>query len=199
MKQNKSLRSVSKSLHRDFGYLFIGVTIFYTFTGFVLSVRNLDWFKKDYIFQTNISKNVEAREFKEKIVKELTEGTFDIIYNPTTKNSVKGAIRKLEFIKKENRLFYFEYRTLKIKYNQSNGKTDVMYRGFPTFLQKLINAHLASTNKIWFYMAVIYSVVLTFFAFSAVVIVTGKYGFKKRGFLFMMIGFVVMVVFLFLD
>lgn len=199
MKQNKSLRSVSKSLHRDFGYFFIGVTIFYTFTGFILSVRNLDWFKKDYIFQTNISKNIEVKEFKERIVKELTEGKFDTIYNPTTKNSVKGAIRKLKFIKEKKRLFYFEYSTLKIKYNQNSGETDVIYRGFPTFLQKLINAHLASSNKIWFYMAVIYSIVLTFFALSAVVIVTGKYGFKKRGFLFMMVGFVAMTVFLFLD
>jgi hypothetical protein len=62
-----------------------------------------------------------------------------------------------------------------------------------------ISSHLSTNNKAWYYLAMVYSVVLAFFALSAIVMVKGKYGFKKRGLSLMLAGILTVGFFLFIS
>ena len=199
MSKRKSLSNISRSLHRDLGYFFIGITLIYAITGFVLSARGLGWFKYEYNFQTNIAKNIASENFKEKLINETKDGKLDYIYKLGTKDVVLRNIKRLTFTKNENKTLYFDYKYMHVVYNQSSGSTDIKYKSYPTFLQIFISSHLATNNKAWYYLAMIYSVVLAFFALSAIVIVKGKYGFKKRGLSLMLAGIITILIFLFLS
>lgn len=196
MSKKKSLSNISRSLHRDLGYFFIGITLIYAITGFILSARGLGWFKYDYNFQTNISKSISIDNFKKKLIEEAKDGKLDYIYKFGTKDVVERNINRLVFIKEENKVLYFDYKYMHIDYHINSGLTNIIYRSYPPFLQLFIGSHLSTNNKVWFYLAMVYSIVLAFFALSAIVMVKGKYGFKKRGLFLMLAGIITVVIFL---
>jgi len=199
MSKKKSLSNISRSLHRDLGYFFIGITLIYAITGFILSARSLGWFKYDYNFQTNISKSISIEDFKEKLIGEAKSGKLDYIYKFGSKDVVQRYIKRLTFTKEENDTLYFDYKYMHVIYNQNSGDTNIEYKSYPSFLQMFIVSHLSTNNKAWYYLAMVYSVVLAFFALSAMVMVKGKYGFKKRGLSLMLAGIFTVIVFLFLS
>ncbi|PLY07022.1 MAG: hypothetical protein C0625_07455 [Arcobacter sp.] len=199
MKKKQSLSNKARSLHRDLGYFFIGITLIYAISGFVLSARGLGWFKYDYNFQTNISKNISSDDFKEKLIEEAKDGKLDYIYKFGTKDVVKRNIKRLVFKKEENKILYFDYKYMHINYHINSGLTNIKYNSYPAFLQLFISSHLSTNNKVWFYLAMVYSIVLAFFALSAIVMVKGKYGFKKRGLFLMLAGIITVMVFLFFS
>lgn len=197
MSKKKSLSTISRSLHRDLGYFFIGITLIYAITGFILSARGLGWFKYDYNFQTNISKNISTDEFKENLISEAKNGKLDYIYKIGAKDVVEKNIKRLTFSKEENSTLYFEHKYMHVVYNKNSGEININYKAYPALLQIFISSHLSTNNRAWYYLAMGYSVVLAFFALSAMVIVKGKYGFKKRGLTLMLVGIITVGVFLF--
>ncbi|RXJ80093.1 hypothetical protein [Arcobacter sp. F2176] len=199
MSKKKSLSNKARSLHRDLGYFFIGISLIYAITGFILSARGLGWFKYEYTFQTNISKNISSDDFKEKLISEAKIGKLDYIYKVGSKSTVEKNISRLNFVKQENSTLFFDYKYMHIIYNQTSGETNIKYISYPAFLQMFINSHLSTNNRAWYYLAMVYSIVLAFFALSAIVMVKGKYGFKKRGFLLMLTGIFTVVIFLALS
>ncbi len=199
MLKNKSLSNISRSLHRDLGYFFIGITLIYAITGFILSARGLGWFKYDYNFRTNISKNISSENFKEKLISEAKGRKLDYIYKLGTKDVVEKNIKRLTFLKEENSTLYFDYKYMHVIYNKNSGETNINYKSYPAFLQIFISSHLSTNNRAWYYLAMVYSVVLAFFALSAMVMVKGKYGFKKRGLSIMLAGIITVVIFLFFS
>lgn len=199
MSKNKSLSNISRSLHRDLGYFFIGITLIYAITGFILSARGLGWFKYDYNFQTNISKNISSEHFKENLISEAKSGKLDYIYKLGTKSVVEKNIKRLTFSKEENNTLYFDYKYMHVIYNKNSGETNIDYKSYPAFLQIFISSHLSTNNRAWYYLAMVYSVVLAFFALSAMVMVKGKYGFKKRGLSIMLAGIITVIIFLFFS
>lgn len=189
-----------RSLHRDLGYLFIGVTLIYSVTGFILSARGLGWFKEEYSFKTILERNVAIENFKENLIYEAEKGKLDYIYTTETQKALKININRLSFIKKENNRLYFEYaQNLKIIYNVIDGKTDIYYKAYPPYIEIFIRSHLSTNNNIWYYLAMIYSIVLAFFAFSGIVIVRGKHSFKKRGVYLTAIGVFTIFIFLYFS
>jgi hypothetical protein len=199
MSKKKSLSNISRSLHRDLGYFFIGITLIYAITGFILSARGLGWFKYDYNFQTNISKNISSDDFKEKLITEAKNGKLDYIYKVGTKSVVEKNIKRLTFSKEENDTLYFDYKYMHVIYNKNSGEANIDYKSYPAFLQMFISSHLSSNNRAWYYLALVYSIVLAFFALSAIVMVKGKYGFKKRGLSLMLAGILTVAIFLFFS
>lgn len=192
--------NLMRSLHRDLGYFFIGVTLIYSITGFILSVRGLGWFKEEYIFKTVISNNIKIENFQKVLLSEAKVGKLDSIYTPETAKVVERNIKRLVFTKKENNTLSFEYKTkIRIQYNISSGVVDVYYKAYPPYLEIFISSHLSTNNNIWFYLAMVYSLVLAFFAISGVFIVKGKYGFKKRGIYLTSIGILTVFIFIYLS
>lgn len=193
-------KSLSRNLHRDLGYFFIGITLIYAITGFVLSARGLGWFKNEYRFTTTIEKNIPIEDFKSVLLEEARDGKLDYIYSTETAKVVQRNINRLVFMDKKGDILVFGSRkNFLINYNPIDGKAEVYYKAYPKYLQLFITAHLATNNYVWYYLAMIYSVVLAFFAISAIYIVKGKYGFRKRGALLTTLGVLTVFIFVYIS
>lgn len=187
-----------RSLHRDLGYFVIGLTLIYTITGIVLSGRGLGWFKVEFKDSLVIEKNISKDRFNDEFKKIVLQGKVKEIFDESSYANVKKHL-KLKLIKKEDEVLHFNaWRTLNIKYEQTSGNLDVRYKGYPVALEVFVHAHKAKHDSAWFYLAIIYSVILSFLAISSFWMVKGKNGFKRRGIYFMLAGFAVVAVFLYI-
>lgn len=189
-----------RTLHRDIGYFFIGVTLLYAITGFILSARALGWFKTEYKFSTVIEQNISKDELKIKLILEAKAGKLNKIYKKETYLSVEKNIRRLEFVEEQNNVLHF-YRknNFDVLYDKTSGLTQIKYIDYPPYLKIFIDAHKSNHEKVWFYLSMVYSFVLAFFAISSIFIVKGKYGFKRRGIYFTSLGVLTILVFIFFS
>ncbi|MGA1932824.1 hypothetical protein ACH5BF_08910 [Arcobacter sp. YIC-464] len=187
-----------RSLHRDLGYFVIGLTLIYAITGIVLSGRGLGWFKVEFKDLAVIEKNISKDSFNDEFKKIVLQGKVKEIFDESSYANVKKHL-KLKFVKQENEVLHFNaWRTLNVKYEQTSGNLDVRYKGYPVALEVFVHAHKAKHDSAWFYLAIIYSVILSFLAISSFWMVKGKNGFKRRGVYFMLAGFAVVALFLYI-
>ncbi len=194
----KSLEKKVRALHRDLGYFVIGITLIYAITGIILSGRGLGWLKKEFVSISVIETNIKKDEFEDTFKKLIYKGEFEEVFPKDSYKMVKKHLN-LKLVKQENQMFHYKaWRTLKVQYNSLDGNIDVRYVGYPAFIELFIDAHKAAHNKAWFYLAIIYSVILSFLALSSIVMVKGKKGFKRRGVYFMLAGFAVVALFLYI-
>lgn len=194
-----SFSKTIRSLHRDLGYFVIGLTLIYAITGIILSGRALGWLEKEYISKTQVSKNLDIKQFNnyfiEKVIKEeKVPEVFDKESYTMAKKYLKLKLEKEE----ENTYFFKAWKNLKVKYNFKNGMLVVQNKGYPAYIEIFIDAHKATHKKIWFYLAIIYSVILSFLAISSFWMLKGKNGFKQRGIYFMLAGFLTIAVFIYI-
>lgn len=187
-----------RSLHRDLGYFVIGLTLIYTITGIVLSGRGLEWFKVEFKDNTVIAKNISSDKFNQEFINTVLKGKLSEVFPKPLYKSVKKHLNLKLALQEGDTLYFKAWRTLEVKYERNNGNVDVKYKGYPVALEILVEAHVATHDSAWFYLAIIYSVILSFLAISSFWMVKGKNGFKKRGIYFMLAGFGVVAVFLFL-
>jgi len=193
----KSFSSTIRSLHRDLGYFVIGLTLIYALSGIVLSGRGLGWLEQDFKSQALISQNISIEKFNENFLETVFEGKVSEVFPEDSYEGVKEHL-ELKLEKNENGFLYFSaWRKLKVKYEPNTGNLDVKFRGYPMVVELLVKAHKASHESAWFYLAIIYSVILSFLAISSFWMVKGKNGFKKRGVYLMLAGFAVVACFLY--
>lgn len=187
-----------RSLHRDLGYFFIGITIIYAITGFILSTRGLGWFMEKHTFTTTIEKNVKIEDIRDRVFININQNNILNQYDKEFQDLVKEKIKRVLFKKRENDIYHFGTRGLRIQYNVNNGVTEIKYRGYYLFLEKFISAHKTKNDTAWFYISLIYSIVLAFFAISSIFMIKGKYGFKKRGVYLFTLGIATISIFLYI-
>ncbi len=193
----KSFSSTIRSLHRDLGYFVIGLTLIYALSGIVLSGRGLGWLEQDFKSQAVISQNISKEKFNENFLKIVFEGKISEVFPEDSYDGVKKHL-KLKLVKSEEGILYFNaWRKLNVKYEPKTGNLDVNFRGYPMVVEVFVKAHKASHESAWFYLAIIYSVILSFLAISSFWMVKGKNGFKRRGVYLMLAGFAVVACFLF--
>lgn len=197
MSKKKSFSDIMRSLHRDLGYFVIGLTLIYTITGFILSGRDLGWMEQTYIYEQNLSQNISKDEFIKKLKKTMknTEIVTDI-HPAIMKYSIK-KIKSFEFKKEEENVLYFKYKANIIKYNKISGDMIFEIHSYPGFLKKFITAHKSKQKDVWFYLAIMYSIILSFLAISAMFMVKGKYSFPRRGVFIMLSGIALVIAFLY--
>lgn len=195
----KSFSSSIRSLHRDLGYFVIGLTLLYAITGIILSGRALGWLEQEFQDKTVIAKNISQKDFKKEFIKTVGEGKVSNIFEKNETDMLKKYLNpKLESYQDEVYI-YKAWRSLEMKYDKSSGNLEVTYVGLPSYIKIFVEAHKATHESAWFYLAIIYSVILSFLAISSFWMVKGKNGFKKRGVYFMLAGFIVVALFLFLG
>ena len=194
----KSFSNTVRSLHRDLGYFVIGLTLIYAITGIVLSGRGLAWFKVEFEDKTVISKNIKSEEFNKEFIKVVLAGKVSEVFPESSYKGVKKHLR-LKLVKQKDEVLHFKaWRSLNVKYEQNSGNLEVRYKGYPVALEIFVDAHKATHESAWFYLAIIYSVILSFLAISSFWMVKGKNGFRRRGVYFMLAGFAVVAIFLFI-
>jgi uncharacterized protein len=174
----KKVQRWFRVLHRDIGYLAVGITLVYALSGFFLSHKNIFSATKTEEFTINFPK-----EFK----------SDDFINHWNTNTSVK--VNHLKESDNQIKLF-LEGGTG--HYDKASGEVYYeIYKKRPiiTFLNQLHN----NQKKGWIYIADIYAFILIFLAISGLVMVNGKNGFLKRGVCLMVLGIIIVILFVFIN
>jgi uncharacterized protein len=174
----KKLQYWFRVLHRDIGYLAVGITLVYALSGFFLSHKN--------IFSATITE-----EFAIEFPKNLQGDDFMNHWNTNTSVTIN------HFKESDNQIkLFLEGGTG--RYDKSSG--EVYYEIFKkrpiiTFFNQLHN----NQKKGWIYIADIYAFLLIFLAISGLVMVNGKNGFLKRGVWLVTLGIIIVILFAFVN
>lgn len=177
----RKLFLLNRSLHRDLGYLSIGLTIVFALSGLALNHRD-DW-----------NPNYSIIRKTEVITESL--GPEQLIEKSKIKYNIKV---------KEKGRFWINPNQLKVFYP---GDTTLIYRKdqnvieyesiSPRFLLRSFNSlHLNELKGLWVFFSDLYAVILLYLAISAIFMVKGKYGIQGRGGILALIGLFVPILFI---
>ncbi len=186
---SKKFYKINRSLHRDLGYLFIGLTFIYAISGVALLLRHYDInvsynkTKTELTVDKNLNKS-QLKEYwnKNKIKKELPK-LVKISSDSYSNKQINGV--KL-FVKKGEGVYY-----------PNTGKIEVYVYKTNKFFKFVNNIHYNTGGK-FTWLGIIYAVSLIFFAVSGAIMLRGKNSFMRRGVWFTVAGIVIPVIIYFL-
>ena len=166
-------------LHRDIGYLTVGITLVYALSGFLLSHRKLFPAAKKEAFTIDLPPNLNS----ESLLKywELNLPLIKLKNHKESENNIQL------FLERGNGY-----------YNKSNGETSyeiITRRPVISFLNQLHR----NRKKGWPYIADAYAFLLGFLAISGLFITNGKNGFLQRGIWLVSLGIILVLVFIFIP
>jgi uncharacterized protein len=173
-----NIRKTLRSLHRDFGYLVVGITFIYVVSGIAMNHRQ-DWNPHYSLISEEIEISPsEKKEFtKEEIDVLLDRFEFEPVY-------------KKHFLTKNNQVKIFvEEGTVIVDPEQGRASLEVLKKR-PFFFQ-INKIHLAQTARIWVWISDVMAVFLLFVAISGLFLLKGKYGIKGRGLWLTVLGILV--------
>ena len=177
-RNKKKVQRWFRNLHRDIGYLAVGITLVYALSGFFLSHKNIFSAAKTEKIAIEFPENLQGVDF---INLWNTNTSVKVNHYKESDNQIKLFL--------EGGIGYYE--------KLSGMATYEIYKKRPiiTFLNQLHN----NQKKGWIYIADIYAFILIFLAISGLVMVNGKNGFLKRGVWLMVLGIIIVVIFIWVD
>ncbi len=176
----KNLDRINRALHRDLGYLFIGLTLIYGLSGVAVILRHLD-INVVYEEQKSVQQ-IPANLSKEKLT--------------TYWKAHEAELPKLAKIKSMEDTYFLRVKGGKASYEKATGKVDVTIFKRNKFVKFVNDIHYNVGNR-FTWLALVYAFMLVFFAISGAMILKGKNGFWKRGIWFMLVGIAVPVIWYF--
>ncbi len=182
-------RKWNNLLHRDLGYLAVGLTIVFAVSGILLNhITDWGFIYKKKVMELNINPiNVSGdEEIAGAVLKQLS--IEDSVISVTKQSSDVLKIFLKGSTPKEN---IVEINLPSGEVRQTIFKDHFLFHYFK-FL------HLNKANKIWTFISDIYGFVLFFLAISGLFILKGKNGIKGRGAWLTAAGVMIPVVFLIL-
>lgn len=171
-----SFRKTLRALHRDLGYLFVGLSLIYAISGIILVLKPKEKdpaFKEIRVEQT-LEKNLTPDEITAqwKSVSEDIGLNRVIPYGDIYRVYLKGGIGE---------------------YNPQSGHIHfTTYRERPVV--KFMNQVHYNTGKKFTWLGIIYAVTLIFFTLSGAIMLKGKTSFLKRGWWITLIGIIAPVI-----
>jgi hypothetical protein len=176
-----NIRKTLRSLHRDFGYLVVGITFIYTVSGIAMNHRQ-DW-NPHYSLISEEASFPESQQikFSKDEIKTLLSS---FIYQP---------VYKKHFVTKDGviKIFVEEGTVL---YRPKTGKAELEVLKKRPFFFPINKIHLAQTDRIWIWISDAMAVFLLFVAISGLFLLKGKFGIKGRGLWLTSIGIVIPLV-----
>jgi len=168
-----------RALHRDLGYLAVGLTVIYAGSG--LAINHIsDW---DPNFR-----RVENRHTLGPLPKEKKAATQAILAALNIKGPADEA-----YLTGDRLEIYLGERTVLAEL--STGRVNDDYRE-PRFFLRVANwLHYNRGKRAWTYIADVYAVLLLWLAFSGLFMLRGRLGLRGRGALFVALGIAVPVVY----
>lgn len=180
MKWRKWLRII----HRDMGYILVGLTVIYSISG--IAVNHMEDWNPNYI----IEKKTVFLSLDDN-VKNSTNLLVDAILKESGVNEpAKKSFRPDSSIIKvftENSKLQYDLQSEALTLESVKSRTGIRETNF---------LHLNGPKKVWTYVADTFAVCLIFLAISGLFMIKGKKGFKWRGALFLVAGIVIPVIFL---
>jgi hypothetical protein len=173
-----NIRKSLRTLHRDFGYLVVGITFVYTVSGIALNHRT-DW---------NPHYTLVSEDFT---LPPSTQSIFsqDEI-NALLKKFDYQAVYKKHFVTRNNEIKIFVEEGT-VMYNPEQGKVELEILKKRPFFFQINKIHLAQTGQLWIWISDIMAVFLLFVAISGLFLLKGKFGLKGRGLWLTAIGIVI--------
>ncbi len=179
------LRKLNRSVHRDLGYFFFGMTIIYALSGIALNHRH-DW-DPNYIIQQQ-EFNVKMPEKTEEVTENFVMALLEVVEEEKNyKTHVVSGGRLRIFI---------EGGSVEINLESGNAEMETV-RKRPLFNQ-LNFLHYNTPRKLWTWFSDLYAGGLIILAFTGLFIIRGKNGITGRGAWLTGLGIAIPLFFLFL-
>jgi len=181
----RGLRKWSRILHRDIGYFFIFTSLIYGISGIALNHMS-DW---------NPNYSVSINQF-------IT--TLDLHNSSKVKSDILKLLDKVDnrdnykkhYYPSDNKLKIFLKGGSSILVNVNSGKGMAEYlKRRPIFYES--NFLHYNPNRIWTWFSDAFAVALILFAITSLFMVKGKKGITGRGGIYMALGIIIPIVFLF--
>ncbi|PZX18032.1 hypothetical protein LX69_01067 [Breznakibacter xylanolyticus] len=165
-KQKKSVQQIMRLLHRDIGFLVLGLTVIYALSGIVLIYRDTDFLKREVTVEKTIDPNLDA----EALGQVLRKRHFKI-------TATHGSVME------------FEQGT----YNAATGEIRYTSKELPDVLRKFNTLHKSASRSLVHWAGLVYGVLLLFLAVSSLWMYKPGTLLFRRGLIFAGIGVVVAV------
>ena len=179
----KKIRKWNRVIHRDLGYIAVGLTLIYAISGFVVN-HVQDW-----------NPNYEISHIKSNIGKvNLSNQELDIIIRKILQKLSLPEVYKTTFRPEPDILRIF----LKDNTVDVNIKTgDVIQEIVKTrpLIYEMNFLHLNHPKKAWTYMADLYAISLALLAITGLFVLKGKQGITGRGAWLTSVGIILPLVF----
>lgn len=177
----KKFDKLNRSLHRDLGYLFIGLTLIYGLSGIAVILR-----------QVGVDLVHSEMKIKKKFTPNLSKEEFADFW-ATQEDLPKLARVRLISVTD----YSIMLRGGEGVYNKVTGKVQISLFKTNKFF-KFVNDIHYNVGRRYTILAILYAFMLLFFAISGAIIVKGKNGFRKRGVWLALVGIVIPVLIYFL-
>jgi hypothetical protein len=168
--KNRFIR-IMRSLHRDLGFIMIGLTLLYSISGISLIYRDTAFLKKERQITRTIEPNLEA----EKLGSALHIRNFEIVRTD------------------ENRIVFNNGF-----YNKSSGVVEYTSIELPQWLSKINSLHKTSSRSPLHWLGIIYGILLFFMAISSLWMFKSGTGLFRRGITLAVGGTVIVLIILLL-
>jgi uncharacterized protein len=183
-KRRKSLRPWLRALHRDMGYVAVGLTLIYALSG--LAVNHIkDWDPNFHSYSRTVELGAPLVGEDEAVADEVRK-RLGIEQKPS--DVYRGSDERLDLV------FDKEKRTVHV--DTTNGR--IVDEGQkPRLLLRAANwLHLNRGKKAWTYIADGYAAGLLFLAISGLFMIPGRKGLWGRGGVLLLVGVAIPVVYL---
>jgi hypothetical protein len=176
-----NIRKSLRSLHRDFGYLVVGITFIYVVSGIALNHRT-DWNPHYTMVSEDLSlpPSNQLNFSEEEIVSILNKFKSPTVY-------------KKHFVTRKNEIKIFVEEGT-VMYNPEQGKVELELLKKRPFFFQINKIHLAQTAQLWIWISDIMAAFLLFVAISGLFLLKGKLGIRGRGLWFTAIGIAIPLV-----
>lgn len=179
-------RKWNNILHRDIGYLAVGLMLIYAISG--VAVNHMHHWNPNYkieIVQSSINP----------ITQEITE-TDEIISEILEQLDISEIPKNNYFKDRETLQIFLDNNT--ITANLRTGDISQELVKSRTLIRPMNFLHLNHPKKLWTYLADVYAIALAFLAITGLFVLKGKKGITGRGAWLTVIGIIIPILFLFL-
>lgn len=184
-KSMRGLRKWSRILHRDIGYFFIFTSLIYGISGIALNHMS-DW---------NPNYSVSINHFTTTVDLQNTSNVKSKILKLLDKVDNRGNYKK-HYYPNDNKLKIFLRGGSSIMVNVKSGKGVTEYlKRRPIFYES--NFLHYNPNRIWTWFSDAFAAALILFSITSLFMVKGKKGITGRGGIYLALGIIIPIVFLF--
>jgi len=178
-----NLYKLNRILHRDVGYLFVGMTIIYAISGIALNHRH-SWNSNYIIRQETVSIIIPERDSTESPGKDYT---LDLL------NQIPGELQyKAHVASDKNLKAFVEGGTVSVSLETGLAKVETIKKR-PLF-NEFNFLHYNKPGNLWTWFADIFCVGLLLLAIGGLFLIKGKNGIKGRALWMTAIGIVIPVI-----
>jgi len=180
-----NIRKWIKILHRDIGYLSVGLTIIYAVSG--MAVNHIDQWNPNYIIENEtvqITPLTDSSLSNESMAAHIQN---ELSYTDTAESYFRTGPNSIQ-------LFYDKKN---IDADLKNGTVNIETIKNRSVLREMNFLHLNNPKKIWTYVADIFAFCLILLAVTGMFMLKNKNGLWGRGKYFVTAGILIPVIFLF--